>query len=314
MNTTHSATEQKCKTTIVTAGDNAFAWGTLLLVASMRRNGMQHPVIVGTMGWKDIMVQRVQALGGVTLFELPPSRQCVTCQKPMLMNLDSIETDWVCWADSDAVFVGDCSEWLVGDNEDEITIRKYSPPPDDFTPSNLDVWRCDVERFCGHARSESRYPTRMNAPFIVIHRKWRAFLERWQNQISHVLPDDVGIIMKHGSPYFQTDESVLCSLLCFDPEAPAVTENYKANGSVDKSRYFAHFAYNPKPWQMWNTYSLKWHDVVAPVVEWLLEKGIVKLSDLPHSLRESWWPFCRTISPLAPWAWRAIKLKRKILG
>ena len=109
--------------TVVTAGDRAFAWGALILVASMRRNGMNHPVIVGMTGWTDDMKSRVRSLGGVTLKELPPSRQCVTCQKPMLMNLDEIETEWVCWADSDGAFVGDCSEWLSGGDPDEIVIR-----------------------------------------------------------------------------------------------------------------------------------------------------------------------------------------------
>ena len=311
MDITNATNGNGIRTTVVTAGDRAFAWGALLLVASMRRNGMNHPVIVGTTGWTKEMEQHVLALGNVTLHELPKSRQCVTCQKPMLMNLDEIETEWVCWADSDAVFVGDCSEWLVGDNPDEITIRKYSPPPDDFTPENLETWRQDVERFCGHARSESRYATRMNAPFIVLNRKWRPFLERWQNQISKVLPVDVAIIMKHGSPYFQTDESVLGSLICFDPEAPAVTENYKANGSVDKSRYYAHFAYNPKPWQMWNAHSMRWHEEVTSVVDWLLEQGVVEPCELPLPLRKAWWPLCRGLAPLAPWVWRAIKLKRK---
>ena len=314
MSESPSTLGNEIKTTVVTAGDRAFAWGALLLVASMRKNGMKHPVIVGTTGWTGEMEQRILALGNVTLHQLPPSRQCVTCQKPMLMNLDEIGTDWVCWADSDAIFVGDCSEWLVGDNQDEITIRKYSPPPDDFTPATLGTWQRDVEHFCGHARTESRYATRMNAPFIVLHRKWRSFLVRWQNQIQSVLPADVAIIMKHGSPYFQTDESVLGSLLCFDPDAPAVTENYKANGSVDRSRYFAHFAYNPKPWQMWNTYSLKWHEEVASVVAWLVEQNIVKPNELPIPLRSGWWPFCRAMAPLAPWVWRAIKLKRKIFN
>lgn len=299
-------------TTVVTAGDGAFAWGALILVASMRRNGMNHPVIVGMTGWTDEQKKRVLALGNVVLKELPPSRQCVTCQKPMLMNLDEIETEWVCWADSDGAFVGDCSEWLEGDNPDEIVIRKYNPPPDDFTPANLEVWRRDVEKFCGKSLAESRYQTRMNAPFIVIHSKWRPFLERWQSQIGNVLPADVAIIMKHGSPYFQTDESVLGSLLCFDPDAPKVVENYKANGSVDKSRYFAHFAYNPKPWQMWNSYSLKWYDIVIPVADWLVEKGIVKPGELPIPLRRSMRPLCRAAAPLAPWVWRGIKLKRKL--
>ena len=39
-----------------------------------------------------------------------------------------------------------------------------------------------------------------------------------------MLPPDVEIIMKHGSPYFQTDESVLGSLLCFLPDAPKIDE------------------------------------------------------------------------------------------
>ena len=74
--------EKDINTTVVTAGDRAFAWGALLLVASMRRNGMGHPVVVGMTGWTDDMKKRVLSLGGVTLKELPPSRQCVTCQKP----------------------------------------------------------------------------------------------------------------------------------------------------------------------------------------------------------------------------------------
>ena len=35
-------------------------------------------------------------------------------------------------------------------------------------------------------------------------------------------------------------------------------------------------------------------------------------SDLPLSLRPGWWPFNRRIVRLAPWVWRAIKLKRKL--
>ena len=297
--------------TVVTAGDGAFAWGVLLLAASMRMNGMRHPVVVGAMDWPPEMKRRIAALGGVTIRELPPTRQCLTCQKPMLMSCDDVKTDWVCWADGDGAFVGDCSEWLTGDSPDEIVVRKYDPAPPDFTPENLEIWRRDVALHTGRALEESRYATRVNAPFIVIHRKQFPFLHRWQEQIGNVLPPDVEIIMKHGTAYFQTDESVLGSLLCFDPEAPEVAEHYKANGSVDGSRYFAHFAYNPKPWQMWNSYSLKWHDEIIRVVEWLLDKNIVKSRELPIPFRKSWWPLCRAAAPLAPWVWRAIKLKRR---
>ena len=301
------------RSTVVTAGDQAFAWGTYLLVASMRRNGMQHPVIVGAMDWTDEMKQRVAALGNVTVRAMPKNRRCVTCLKPLLMALEEVTTEWVCWADSDAIFVGDCSEWLSGEDPEKIIIRQYNPAPPDFTQENLDIWRHDVEKYCGRALDRPRYNTRVNAPFIAIHRKWVPFLQRWHRQIENVLPPDVEIIMKHGTPYFQTDESVLGSLLCFDPDAPLVIDKYKANGSVDKTRYFAHFAYNPKPWQMWNCHSLRWYPEVMTTVDWLLKTKHVSPKDLPLSLRHSWKSFFRRIAFLAPWIWRAMKLKRRIL-
>ena len=304
--------DENLNSTVVTAGDGAYSWGALLLVTSMRMNGMRHPAVVGATGWTPEQKRRILALGGVTIVDIPKSRQCVACQKPMMMAADAVKTDWVCWADADGMFVGDCSEWLSADDPDCFVIRRYSPPPPDFTPATLETWRRDVGRFRGEALPESRLQTRVNTAFIVVHRKWRDFLGRWRSQIGDVLPSDVGIIMKHGSPYFQTDESVLASLLCFDPQAPEVARDYKANGSADKTRYFAHFAYNPKPWQMWTRHASKWRDLIFSAADWLVARGIVAPSELPLPLRRSWWPFFRAVAPLAPWVWRALKLKRKL--
>ena len=182
----------------------------------------------------------------------------------------------------------------------------------DFTPENLETWRKDIERHFGAALPKSRYDTRFNAPFIVVHRSQFPFLRRWQKQIENVLPPDVELIMKKGPAYFQTDESVLGSLLCFGLEAPKVTEQYKFDGRIDRSRYYLHFGYNPKPWQMWNTYALRFREEAYSTVDWLVEKGVVKKSEVPLPLRRNWWPFYRCIAPAAPWVWRAIKLKRKL--
>ena len=300
--------------TVVTAGDRRFSWGVLMLVASMRRNGMKHPVVIGALDWPPEMKERVSALGGVTIRELPPTKMCLTCQKPLLMSCDDVRTEWVCWADGDGAFEGDCSEWLTGSDPDEIVVRRYKPAPADFTPQNLETWRRDVERFRGAALERSRYDTRVNASFIVVNRKHLPFLRAWQDQIGKVLPPDVEIIMEHGSAYFQTDESVLGSLLCFLPSAPIVSKASPANADVDMTRYFAHFAYNPKPWQMWNSNSLKWRGVIMPVVDYLIAENIVKPSDLPLPLRRSWWPLWRACAWTAPWVWRATKLKRRIFG
>jgi hypothetical protein len=299
--------------TLVTAGDAAYAWGVLLLVASMRRNGMPHPALVGAMEWPEAEKERLRALGGVTIVDFPRDRRCVACQKPMVMAREEIGTDWVCWADADGMFIGDCGEWMAGDNPSEIVIRQYDPVPPDFTPDNLETWRRDVERHCGRALPASRLATRVNTAFIVVHRSQSPFLARWQRQIEAVLPVDVGIVMQQGTAYFQTDESVLASLLAFDPDAPAVTADYKADGRADRSRYFAHFAYNPKPWIMWNARAALWRGEVFDLADWLVEKGIVTRRDLPLSLRRGCWPLFRPLMPLAPWVWRATKLKRKLL-
>ena len=120
--------------------------------------------------------------------------------------------------------------------------------------------------------------------------------------------------MKKGSAYYQTDESVLSSLLCFDVDAPRVSETYKFDGGTDKRRVYAHFGYNPKPWQMWNPYASRWREDTFKTVEWLVETKFVKSGDVPLPLRRKWWPFYRCIAPTAPWVWRAMKFKRKLFG
>ena len=138
-------------TTVVTAGDSAYAWGALMLVASMRRNAMAHPVVVGAMEWSKIQKARMRALGDVVFHDIAKTRQCLACQKPRLMGCDEVKTDWVCWVDADGLFVGDCSEWLSGDDEDEMRIKRCNPPPPDFTPETLLTWQRDVRRFWGIA-------------------------------------------------------------------------------------------------------------------------------------------------------------------
>ena len=309
-----SAKSSKLNTTVVTAGDQAYSWGVLLLVSSMRMNGMQHPLVVGAMDWTDNMKSLVLSLGSVTIIDLPKSRQCVACQKPRMMACDEVETDWVCWVDSDGLFVGDCSEWLEGSDVDEVRIKRAYPIPPDFTPENLLIWQRDVKHFQGQALPESRYPTRVQSGVILIHKKWRPFLNQWADQINNVLPSDVGILMKKGSAYYQTDESVLSSLLCFATDAPRVSETYKFDGKVDRRRFYAHFSYNPKPWQMWNTFASRWREETFSTVDWLIEKGFVKTSEIPLPLRRNWWSFYRCIAPVAPWVWRAMKLKRRLFS
>lgn len=300
----------ECKTTVVTASDANYAWGVLLLAASMRRYGMKEPLLVGAVNWPERLKDKLRAVGGVAFVDLPGDRRSVTCQKPEMMMHPDVKTPWVSWADCDGIFIGDCSDLMLPKSEGEILIRRYSPPPPDFTPENVEVWRRDVGE-----RETPRLDTRLNAPFISIHRSQMPFLRHWREQMAKVLPTDVGIVMARNSPYFQTDESVLGSLLLFAHDAPEVAATYTMNGSTTNGeRYFAHFAYNPKPWQMWNGHCLKWYEQTMGVVDWLLERGIAEPREVPFALRRSHESLHRLCAPLAPQVWRAKKLKRKLKG
>ena len=56
--------------TICTAGDHNYLWGLFLLIASMRRFGMDEPVIVGTKGFESS-----SAAGRCTDTRPPPVRR-----------------------------------------------------------------------------------------------------------------------------------------------------------------------------------------------------------------------------------------------
>lgn len=297
------------RTTVVTACDSNFAWGALLLAASMRMNQMPEPILVGLSGCGAHWFERLGKVDGMQILDIKASdRRCVTCLKPSMMLRPEVRTPCVTWVDCDGIFIGNCSDLILPANPGELLVRKYNPPPSDFSRSNLETWRRDVNE-----RPSPRLSTRVNGALLSLHLAHRKFLERWRDQMEKVLPCDVGIVMRKGSAYFQTDESVLGSLLCFAHEAPAVSEGYGADGSLDPRRYYAHFAYNPKPWRMWNPRSVRWARETLAVVDWLLARKIVAPADLPFPLRRKFLPISTRLSPFALTYTRLQKLGRRLL-
>lgn len=306
------------RNTVVTACDRGYAWGVWMLVVSMRQHGMTEPVLVGTYDWPREWLEDIQRLPGVTTVALPTDdKRCVTCSKPVIML--KAETEFVTWVDCDGIFAGNCSDRIVGET-DHLYIRPRVPaesrdlyrrerepgdPPDTIPPKILEIWRRDV--------GEREEPARLyscSACVISAHRGQRDFLEKWRQQMLKVLPDDVAVVNKNSVAYFQTDESVLNSLLCFAADAPPVTENYRAN-RVGES-YFIHFAFNPKPWQMWNPYALRFYDHALDTVEFGIKAGWLPRAELPYTLNRRNKGVCRLLAPMARNVTRFKKLRRKL--
>ena len=65
--------------TIITAGDRNYLWGIFLMIASLRRNGMDEPVIVGTCG-----VRRIAGCGEITNVAVLPEHRGFGIARRML--------------------------------------------------------------------------------------------------------------------------------------------------------------------------------------------------------------------------------------
>ncbi len=288
--------------TVVTASDMNYFWGVLMLVASMRCHGMQEPVIVCGIEYSDEAKDILQQFPDVRIVDVPRGKLSLTCQKPNAMLL--AETKFVTWADCDAFFHGNCSALLTPQNENFIHVRRRSLAenrrvypqsssgaiPDDI----LDLWRTDVGE-----RTEARFDTCCSACFLSLATNQRVFLERWRDQMKQVLPEgDIGVVDRRSKAYFQTDESVLNSLLCFLKEAPEVTANFQLN--KNQEALFIHFVAHPKPWHGWSSYAFPHFDRYVAVAEYLLNNHF-KLpgGSMPYSLLRKNKLFCRLlIKPL----------------
>ena len=71
--------------TVITAGDRTYLWGIFLLIASLRRNGMDDPVIVGTRGFDREAEDILRQLGEVRFHPLDDFPRSLTCAKPRVM-------------------------------------------------------------------------------------------------------------------------------------------------------------------------------------------------------------------------------------
>lgn len=297
--------------TIVTAGDANYVWGVLMLLGSMRRWGMKEKVIVGAYRWSDKWLDFLGSWPNVKILELPPEdRRCITVAKPGLMLAS--ETDYVTWVDGDGIFRGNCSDLIYGE-DDALYSRAYSEAEIAThlaarLPNTLSTWLRDVGD-----RKERREIPDVCANVIGISLSRHAdFLRKWIEQMEKVLPDNVGIVCGRTSPYFQTDESVLNSLLSCWEKAPRITEKYRLN-NINGSCYL-HFAYNPKPWQaLWTRYSLRFYDEVIGLIAWCAGNGCLPdFEPLPPTLRVEKHSYYKAIAGFAPYYCKLKKLRRKL--
>lgn len=304
--------------TIVMAGDNNYVWGVWLLIASMRMNSMPEPVLILADNYTDHSIACLEQFGDVKIVQRDESfKRNLTYSKPEAMLL--AETEYITWVDCDALFYGNCSNYLTPEPEYiHVRQREYAENAAGFTkfyapnekpgpiPAKvLDIWRKDI----GENR-EPAFDTCSSACYISIHRKYRFILEKWRDQIAKVMPEDnVGIVDKRSMAYFQTDESVLNSVLCFCKGAPKISPVFKLDKNPEA--FYIHFNYQPKPWRLWNDYTVKHYDKTVAVVEWALADGYIPPTPVPFSLNRKYSLASHLLAPFTRNYYRLRKFLKK---
>ncbi|MDR0931663.1 MAG: hypothetical protein LBM70_01405 [Victivallales bacterium] len=287
--------------TIVTVGDLNYFWGVFLLVASLRKNGMDEPVIVYGSGYGKREEKLLAQFGDVKTVSAGEPGRSLTCSKPEAMLL--AETEFVTWVDSDGFFVGNCSKRLAPESSEEIHIRMRSPAENVLVYQNknfsgdgqtipaevLAAWQADVPN-----AGEARLTRCCSACYMSLPRSHRDFLEAWRDQMAKVLPQgNVGVVDHRVKFYHQLDESVLNSLLCFLPNAPRVSAEYRLDKDPDE--LFIHFVCHPKPWVGWAPMSFRHFDRYIDVVDYVVKSGMELPGELLFSLRRKNRLMCRLL-------------------
>ena len=306
--------------TIVTAGDRNYLWGIFLMIASLRKNGMDEPVLVGTRNFDPEAAAILTALGDVRLFPLDGFSRSLTCCKAMMML--KADTDYITWVDSDGFFSGNCSARLIPETPGQIHIRMRSAAeqPQAFRGYTygedghripravLEVWQKNVGGL-----TEPRIERSCSACFLSVHRSARAFLEKWHEQMMAVLPDNnIGVVDRSLRYYHQLDESVLNSCLAFFPGAPRVADFYRLD--KDPGELFIHFIGQPKPWQGWAPSAFRHFDRYVSVAEFAVSRGWRLPGKLPPSLKRENRPLCALLRYPVSLKYKIGKRLRKWFG
>ena len=287
--------------TVVTVGDANFGWGIFLLIASMRKSGMDEPVLVGAYRFPPGLADALTQFDDVTICPLDRIERSLTCYKPTVMR--QARTDYITWIDGDGFFSGNCSKRLPPLNDDEIHIRMRQPGENaqafrgyeygedgrSIPKAVLEAWKADVA-----GSAEPRTLRSCVASSFSIHRSALPFLEKWHEQMLKVLPSgNVGVVDHTLKYYHMLDESVLNSVLSFYPGAPRVSDEYRLD--KDENELFRHFWGNPKPWNGWTRYSFRHFDAYAAVADWALEQGCKLPGPLPYCLKPANKILCRLL-------------------
>ena len=308
--------------TIVLASDSNYVWGVFLLICSIRMNNMDEPVLILAKNYTPEDIECLQQFDDISIVEHTDDfGKNMNCIKPIAMLL--AETEYMTWVDCDGLFTGNCSKYLV-DNPEKVHFRLRSNDENYHVfekhyraedgekgiPKHiLQIWQANVGE-----NYEPLLETCGSTCFFSVHRNHRHLLEKWRDQIEKVLPHVcIGVCNSNSVAYFQTDESVLNSVLCFAKNVIKPGE-YKLD--KDNTAYYVHFTCHPKPWLCWTFSTIKHFDKTVELVQRAQEQGISlpRGGTVPFSFNSKFKIANHAISIFIPPLYRVYKKLERLLA
>lgn len=307
--------------TIVTAGDINYLWGIFLLLASIRRSGMDEPIFVGTKKFDDHSYRVLKQFGNIEFVSLDHAKGSLACYKGEVML--KTNTEYITWIDSDGFFTGNCSELLLPPDDMQVHIRRRDTketliayPPQVSLHKLLPQWKKDVEHLTGVAGSDVPPVEKFGSCCtctVCLARKHEDFLRLWHTMSMTYLPKvDMGVhfmsrhkffdgimdklrktdmrVMEKAFYYPHSDECCFNACLLFAPNAPKVTATYQLD--KDRNHLYIHNSGRIKPWTGWIPSSVRNYEATVSIVEWAISEKLELPSKVPYSLERSHKTIC----------------------
>lgn len=305
--------------TIVVAGDQKYIWGLWLIIASIRKAGMDEPIIVYGKDLRSHSILCLRQFGDVTVHRAEHIEQSMTCYKPDAMLL--AETPYVTWMDSDAIVTGNVSSQLIPPKngmifrirdtaENSYVFRKRYKRNDvkgSIPRRVLQIWEQDIAE-----NTQPALATCGSACILSVERSQEHLMKTWRDLMRRVIPlHDTGVVHRKSKAYFQTDESVLNAVLCFAENVP---KTFDFTLDKDPEAKFVHFVNHPKPWIRWTVHALQYFDAVTEIVEWARVTGYMYPAELPETLKKENYALAKKQAATAKWYWLYLRLRNRVVN
>ncbi len=277
------------KASIVTISDTNFVIAVYMLICSLRYHGVDSRIYVLGVDLSQDEIGILEQFDGVVVRKADSTnkRNPTNRKGEALLMAKGDDSDFITLLDGDCLVTGNISKYLAPaergihvrirtEAEDICVYRERYQPGEmvGFVPEGiLNVWRKDV---AGCIKPQIQ--NTVTGGNLTLSKEYMSFAQRWHDQILKVVPDRYTKTVHNPSDYayFQYDESVLNSLLAFDPDAPPV---YRGNLDADASAYVAHLGpANPKPWKLWRKEKLIYYPYILELIKWAKTEGY----RLPH--------------------------------